>query len=73
MTESCLTTGRERDVFKDLVKEWLKTELRNAPREQLHAIEAVMYRYRPLPRFTADDRPIYGANGSRHLYGDGRT
>ena len=47
MIASSLTTERERKVFSDLLDQWRKNHLPDAPREQLEAIEEAMYRYRP--------------------------
>ena len=69
MPESCLTTERERETFKDLVRDFVATKLADAPREHLHAVERVMFRWVQPPAFPADP-PIFGHNGSGHLYAD---
>lgn len=66
MIESGLTTARERELFADLLAKWIENRLPDAPREQLRAIEDALYRYRPAFR---DGRPLYGENGSQHLFG----
>jgi hypothetical protein len=45
MTESGLTTAREREEFKALVRDFLAHNLANAPRAQLQAIERAMFRW----------------------------
>lgn len=71
MTESCLTTAREREEFKSLTRDFLAHNLASAPREQLHAIEAAMFRWAPTADHRRADRPLYGANGAGHLFGGG--
>lgn len=68
MTESGLTTAREREEFKSLTRDFLAHNLASAPREQLHAIEAAMFRWAPTADHRRADRPIYGHNGSGHLW-----
>lgn len=67
--ESCLTTERERETFKDLCRDFLATRLADAPREHLHAIERVMFCWTPTARWP-ESQPIFGKNGSGHLYAD---
>lgn len=71
MTESSLTTAREREVFKSIVRDFLANNLSTAPREQLHDIEAALFRWRPVADHRRADRPLYGANGAGHLFGGG--
>lgn len=69
MTESGLTTAREREEFKALVRDFLTHNLATAPREQLHDIERAMGRWAPQADHRRQERPIYGHNGSGHLWG----
>jgi hypothetical protein len=68
MTESGLTTAREREEFKALVRDFLAHNLANAPREQLQAIEKTMFRWAPTADHRNIDPPIYGLNGSARLW-----
>lgn len=64
MTESGLTTAREREEFKSLTRDFLARKLTSAPRAQLHAIEAAMFRWAPTADHRRFDQPICGHNGS---------
>lgn len=68
MTESGLTTAREREEFKALVRDFLAHNLANAPRAQLQAIERAMFRWAPTADHRRADPPIYGLNGSARLW-----
>lgn len=68
MAESGLTTARERADFEALARNFLATKLATAPPEQLHAIEAAMFRWAPTADHRRADRPICGHNGSGHLW-----
>jgi hypothetical protein len=63
MTESSLTTAREREEFRRILRDFEADYLEHAPREHLHAIERVMAYWRPVADHRTADRPIYGANG----------
>lgn len=68
MTESGLTTAREREEFKSLVRDFLAHNLATAPREHLQAIEKTMFRWAPTADHRRAEPPIYGENGSAHLW-----
>lgn len=68
MTESSLTTAREREEFEAILRDFVANELPTAPREHLYAIERVIASWQPASDHRTADRPIYGANGSGHLY-----
>lgn len=70
MNESGLSTAREREEFKALVRDFLTHNLATAPREQLQAIERAMFRWAPTADHRRADPPIFGPNGSSHLYAD---
>lgn len=63
MTESSLTTAREREEFEAILRDFVAIRLPTAPREHLHAIERVMAYWRPVADHRTADRSIYGANG----------
>lgn len=68
MTESGLTTARERADFEALTRDFLATKLATAPPQQLSDIERAMVRWAPTADHRRADRPIYGHNGSGHLW-----
>lgn len=70
MTESGLTTQREREAFTALVHEFLERDLPNAPREQLQDIERFIRSWKPVADHRRVDGGLYGTHGSRHLWGE---
>lgn len=70
MTESGLTTQREREAFTALVNEFLERDLQNAPREQLQDIERFIRGWKPVADHRRVDCGLYGTTGSRHLWGE---
>lgn len=70
MTESGLTTQREREAFTALVNEFLERDLPNAPRKQLQDIERFIRSWKPVADHRRVDGGLYGTHGSRHLWGE---